>query len=349
MCRSRSSPPDHCDATPKGLELPGPGVQKCMAAIRPGLAKAEAASAALPDSAAGLIIFRLVPKSWHPFLLLARLDRPIGWWLLLLPCWWGSALASICRGVPLHWRDLLLFFAGAVVMRGAGSTYNDFIDRDIDSKVERTKSRPLASGQIGIIAAGSFLAAQCAAGLIVLLSFNRATIVLGFASLAVVALYPFVKRFSSWPQAVLGAAFAWGALVGWSAALGSLAPAALFLYLGAVFWTIGYDTIYAVQDVEDDTLVGIGSTARVFGSRVRLGVGCLYALAVIFIGAALIAAGAGFMAQGGLFLFGLHLAWQATRVDTSNGALALRLFRSNRDAGLVLFAGLAADVFSAAN
>jgi 4-hydroxybenzoate polyprenyltransferase len=240
-----------------------------------------------------------------------------------------------------------LFFAGAVVMRGAGSTYNDIIDRDIDAKVERTKWRPLASGRIGTTSAAVFLAAQCLVGLAVLLSFNGFTIVLGFASLGVVGLYPFMKRISSWPQAVLGAAFAWGALIGWAAALGSLAAAPLLLYLGAVFWTIGYDTIYAVQDIEDDALAGIGSTARLFGERLHLGIGSLYALAAVCIEAALLAAGAGAPAQGGLLLFASHLAWQAMRVDPGNGALALRLFRSNRDAGLLLFAGLAAEIFLA--
>ncbi|MGQ0445117.1 MAG: 4-hydroxybenzoate octaprenyltransferase [Beijerinckiaceae bacterium] len=295
----------------------------------------------------GQLVFKLAPKSWHPLLQLARLDRPIGWWLLLLPCWWGSALASIYQGGPLHGRDLVLLFIGAVVMRGAGSTYNDIIDRGIDAKVERTKWRPLASGQIGVTAAAFFLAAQCLAGLAVLLSFNGFTILLGIASLGVVGLYPFMKRISSWPQAVLGMAFAWGALVGWTAALGSLAPAPLLLYLGAVLWTIGYDTIYAVQDIEDDALAGIGSTARAFGARLRLGVGSLYALAVICIEAALLAAGAGWLSQCGLLLFASHLAWQAMRVNSSDGALALRLFRSNRDAGLLLFAGLAAEIFLA--
>ncbi|MDQ6703317.1 MAG: 4-hydroxybenzoate octaprenyltransferase [Pseudomonadota bacterium] len=301
----------------------------------------------MPDSAAGHPVLRLAPKSWHPLLQLARLDRPIGWWLLLLPWWWSSALASIYQGGPLRVRDLLLFFAGAVVMRGAGSTYNDIIDRDIDAKVERTKWRPLASGRIGATAAAVFLAAQCLAGLAVLLSFNGFTIFLGFASLGVVGIYPFMKRISSWPQAVLGAAFAWGALIGWAAALGSLAPAPLWLYLGAVFWTIGYDTIYAVQDIEDDALAGIGSTARAFGEHLRLGIGALYALAVMCIEAALLSAGAGSPAQGGLLLFASHLAWQVMRVDPSNGALALRLFRSNRDAGLMLFAGLAAEIIFA--
>ena len=300
--------------------------------------------AALPDSVAGRLVFRITPKSWHPLLELARLDRPIGWWLLLLPCWWSSALASLHQGGPLHGRDLVLFFIGAVVMRGAGSTYNDIIDRHIDAKVERTKQRPLASGRIGVLTAKLFLIAQCLVGLAVLLCFNTFTIALGCASLAVVALYPFMKRISSWPQAVLGAAFAWGALVGWAAVFGSLALAPLLLYLGTVFWTIGYDTIYAVQDIEDDIMAGIGSTARVFGGRIRLGIGCLYGLAVLCIAAALLAAGAGGLAQAGLVLFALHLAWQVMRIDPGNGALALRLFRSNRDAGLFLFAGLAVEI-----
>jgi 4-hydroxybenzoate polyprenyltransferase len=299
----------------------------------------------LPDSVADQLIFRLAPKSWHPFFQLARLDRPIGWWLLLLPCWWSSALASIAARQPLHGRDLLLFFVGAVAMRGAGSTYNDIVDREIDAKVERTKSRPIPSGRISVRVATLFLGAQCLVGLGVLLSFNIFTIWLGFASLGVVGIYPFVKRISSWPQAVLGAAFAWGGLVGWAAALGSLAPAPLALYLGAVFWTIGYDTIYALQDIEDDAVAGIGSTALFFGDRVRMGVGVLYTLSVIGIEAAFLTAGAGWLAQVGLLLFALHLVWQVSRIDPSHEAGALHLFRSNRDAGLILFAGLAAQHF----
>jgi 4-hydroxybenzoate polyprenyltransferase len=302
---------------------------------------------ALPDAVQGQRLFRLAPKSWHPFLQLARLDRPAGWWLLLLPCWWSSALASLSQGASLLPRDLLLFFVGAVAMRGAGSTYNDIVDRDLDAKVARTQSRPVASGRVSVKSAALFLAAQSLVGLAVLLSFDPFTIYLGFASLGIVGLYPFVKRFSSWPQAVLGAAFAWGALVGWSAALGSLAPTPILLYLGAVFWTIGFDTIYALQDIEDDVRAGVGSTARAFGDHVCLGVSCLYALAAIAIEAALLTAGAGWLAQGGFLLFAGHLAWQVTRIDPGNGALALRLFRSNRDAGLALFAGLATQVLVA--
>ncbi|MBO0734817.1 MAG: 4-hydroxybenzoate octaprenyltransferase, partial [Methylocapsa sp.] len=258
---------------------------------------------ALPDSVEGLILIRLAPNSWRPFLQLARLDRPAGWWLLVLPCWWSNALVSIVQKEPLNLRDLALFFLGAVVMRGAGSTFNDIVDRDIDAKVARTQSRPLASGRVSIGAAALFLCAQCLAGLAVLLRFNRFTVYLGFASLGVAVLYPFMKRISSWPQAVLGAAFAWGALVGWSAATGSLAATPVLLYLGAAFWTVGYDTIYALQDIEHDALAGIGSSALSFGSHVRLGVLCLYGLSLAFIQAALLAAGAGWLAQAGLLLF----------------------------------------------
>jgi 4-hydroxybenzoate polyprenyltransferase len=329
---------------------PGPDLQGAYGKQVPGDLKRAAAEApqppaTLPDSVQDPILFRLAPKSWHLFLQLARFDRPAGWWLLLLPCWWSSALVSITQKVPLHLRDLLLFFVGAVVMRGAGSTYNDIVDRDIDAKVARTQTRPLASGRIGVKSAALFLAAQCLAGLAVLLSFNSFTVYLGFASLGAVALYPFMKRISSWPQVVLGAAFAWGALVGWSAATGSLAAAPILLYLGAVFWTIGYDTIYALQDIEDDVLAGIGSSARAFGGHVRSGVACLYGLSVFFVEAALLAAGAGLLAQAGLLLFALHLGCQAMRIEGGDGALALTLFRSNRDAGLILFAGLAAEIY----
>jgi 4-hydroxybenzoate polyprenyltransferase len=318
-------------------------------AREPSSASASSASTgfeALPDSVESQFLFRWAPPRFHPFLQLARLDRPIGWWLLLLPCWWSSALASISQRAPLHWRDLALFFAGAVVMRGAGSTYNDIADRKIDAKVARTKGRPLASGRVGVKGALFFLAAQCLGGLAVLLNFNAVTIAMGFASLGAVALYPFMKRVTSFPQAVLGMAFAWGALVGWPAVTGSLALAPVLLYLGAVFWTIGYDTIYAVQDIEDDALAGIGSSALFFGPHLRRGVAGLYAASAIFMEAALASAHTGLLAQAGLFLFALHLAWQALRLDPADGVMALRLFRSNRNAGLLLFGGLAADVLS---
>ena len=268
------------------------------------------AAARLPDAVEDSFILRLAPQSWRPLLQLARIDRPIGWWLLVLPCWQSSALASVKAGAPPHWRDVLLFLIGAIAMRGAGSTYNDIVDRKIDAQVARTRGRPLPSGRVGVAAAVAFLLAQCLIGLAVLLSFNPFSIALGFSSLALVAAYPFMKRITSWPQAVLGCAFAWGALMGWAAAFGSLGPAPLLLYAGAIFWTIGYDTIYALQDVRDDAIVGIGSTARFFGSRVRAGVGCLYAACVILTGAALAAAGAGGLALAGLLGFACHLCWQ---------------------------------------
>ena len=320
-------------AAPRGFATPSPG---------PSPETGEIGALTGPDQ--GRLLFRLTPKSWHTYIELARLDRPIGWWLLLLPCWWSSALASLAQRAPLNLRDLALFFAGAVVMRGAGSTYNDIVDRNIDKQVARTRSRPLAARRIGVKSAVFFLAAQCFAGLAVLSSFNRFTVYLGCASLGIVGLYPFMKRISSWPQAVLGAAFAWGALVGWSAAFGALALPPVALYLAACFWTIGFDTIYALQDLEDDALAGIGSTARAFGRHVRPSVGCLYLIAALFTETAVWTAGSGLFAQGGVLLFAAHLAWQVTRISASDGVEALRLFRSNRDAGLALFAGVAAQV-----
>lgn len=298
------------------------------------------------DSVQNQLVFRAAPRAFAPYLQLARIDRPIGWWLLLLPCWWSSALASVAAGAPLHGRDLLLFWIGAVAMRGAGSTFNDIADRKIDAMVERTRGRPLASGRVSVRAAFVFIAAQCLVGLGVLLSFNRFAIALGFSSLGLVAVYPFMKRITSWPQAVLGAAFAWGGLMGWAAAFGSLSAAPVLLYLGAAFWTIGYDTIYAVQDIADDEKAGIGSTARFFGIHIRAWVGGLYALAAACIGAAFAAAGAGGFALAGLAAFAAHLAWQARRIDAKSAPTALALFRSNRDAGLILFAGLAAQALS---
>ncbi len=309
----------------------------------------EADPRGLPDAVKDSLVLRLAPRSAAPFLQLARIDRPIGWWLLVLPCWQSSALASVHAGVPPHWRDLVLFLIGAVAMRGAGSTYNDIVDRKIDAQVERTRGRPLPSGRASTRAALVFLLAQCLVGLAILLSFNRFAIALGFSSLVFVGLYPFMKRITSWPQAVLGAAFAWGGLMGWAAAYGSLAAPALLLYCAAIFWTIGYDTIYAVQDVRDDAIIGIGSTARFFGRNLRAGVGCLYGLSVIFAAAAVCVAGAQGFALAGLAAYALHLGWQVKRLGsdglsaTQGAATALRLFRSNRDAGLLLFAGLFAE------
>jgi 4-hydroxybenzoate polyprenyltransferase len=303
------------------------------------------ASASLPDAVAGQILLRLAPKSWHPFLQLARIDRPIGWWLLVLPCWWSSMLASLATGAPPNIHHLLLFLVGAVAMRGCGSTYNDIIDREIDATVARTRGRPLPSGRVGVHAAKLFFVAQALVGLVVLLQFNPVSIGLGICSLLPVAIYPFMKRITSWPQLVLGAAFAWGALMGWAAMTGGLALAPVLLYLGAVLWTIGFDSIYAVQDLEDDTRMAIGSTARAFGDHLRVAVGTLYAAAVLAVAAALGAAGAPPLAFLGPVGFALHLAWQVWRLDAADPRRALTLFRANRDAGLLLLAGLAVAVF----
>jgi 4-hydroxybenzoate polyprenyltransferase len=264
----------------------------------------------------------------------------------LLPCWWSAALAAIAAGQP--WPDPLhcaLFLIGAVAMRGAGCTYNDIVDRDLDMKVERTRQRPLPSGQVSVKGALAFLVLLALIGLGVLLQFNVFAILTGFASLGIVALYPFMKRFFWMPQIVLGLAFAWGALMGWAAAFGSLSAPAFLLYAGSIAWVVGYDTIYALQDIEDDEVVGIQSSARFFGEQVRLGVGICYGLTILCLTGALYLAGVGWIGFAGLALFALHLGWQVARIDRDDGVGALRLFRSNRDAGLVLFAALILDGF----
>jgi 4-hydroxybenzoate polyprenyltransferase len=307
---------------------------------------AKAPDRTLPDAVRGHWADRYTPPSLRPYLRLARIERPIGWWLLLLPCWWSAALAAIARGSafpdPGH---LLLFLIGAVAMRGAGSAYNDIVDRDLDARVERTRDRPLPSGRVSVLGAVVFLSLQCGIGLAVLLQFNGFAVATGFASVAIVALYPFMKRVFWLPQIVLGLAFAWGGLMGWAAAFGSLTAAPLVLYLGAIAWVVGYDTIYALQDIEDDAIAGIKSSARFFGDRVRLGVAACYALAVLLLGLSFTLADAGFPAFLGLLIFAGHLAWQVGRIDPADGAGALRLFRANRDAGLILFAGLCLDAW----
>jgi 4-hydroxybenzoate polyprenyltransferase len=283
--------------------------------------------------------------SWsRPYLRLSRLDRPIGSWLLLLPCWWSAALAAGIAGdvrqLPV---TLALFFAGAFVMRGAGCTWNDITDRDLDARVERTRSRPIPAGQVSVKQAAVFLVVQALIGLAVLLRFNRFAVMTGIASLLIVAVYPFMKRITWWPQIVLGLAFSWGALMGFAVTLGRIDAPALLLYLGSIAWVIGYDTIYAHQDAEDDALIGIKSTALLFGARTRPALMVFYAAAVVLIGAALVLAGAGLPAGIGLAAFAAHLVWQIRRLDISDPALCLRIFKSNRDAGLLLFAGLLAD------
>jgi 4-hydroxybenzoate polyprenyltransferase len=308
---------------------------------------AASADRAVPDALARHWVDRLAPLALRPYLRLARIERPIGWWLLLLPCWWSAALAAIAAGKPypdpLH---CLLFWIGAVAMRAAGSTYNDIVDRDLDARVERTRWRPLPAGQVSVAAATAFLSGLALVGLAVLLQLNRFAIATGFASLVWVALYPFMKRIIWLPQIVLGLAFAWGGLMGWAAAFGSLSLAPVLLYLSAVAWTVGYDTIYALQDIEDDEAVGIRSSARLFGPQVRLAVAVCYGMALALLAASLALVKAGPLAFAGTALFAAHLAWQVRTLDPRDGSLALRLFRSNRDAGLILFAGLSLDALT---
>jgi 4-hydroxybenzoate polyprenyltransferase len=294
--------------------------------------------------ATGNWVDTLAPAWSRPYLRLARLDRPIGSWLLLLPCWWSSALAAIAAHQaapsPVH---IALFFVGAFAMRGAGCTWNDIVDRDLDGSVERTRSRPIPSGQVTVVQACIFLALQALIGLAVLISFNGFTIALGIASLAIVAIYPFMKRITYWPQIVLGLAFSWGALMGWAAAFGRLDAPAFLLYAGSISWVIGYDTIYAHQDREDDALIGIKSTALLFGERTKPMLTLFYALAVILIALAGSFAGAGAVFAIGLVAFAVHLGWQVVRLDIADPDLCLALFKSDRDAGLILFAGLLLD------
>ncbi len=289
----------------------------------------------------------------RPYLRLTRLDRPIGWWLLLMPCWWSAGLAAIAAGawVPNPWH-VLLFLIGAIVMRGAGCTWNDLVDRDLDARVERTRSRPIPSGQVSVAGAVVFLVLQALAGLAVLLAlaalgpggrFNWFALGAGLSSLLVVAIYPFMKRFTHWAQIFLGLAFSWGALMGWAAAFGQLDLPALLLYAGSIAWVIHYDTIYAHQDAEDDALIGLKSTALLFGENTKPMLAVFSAAAVVLIGWAGYLAGGGVIFALGLLAFAVHLGWQIVRIDIRDSALCLRVFKSNRDAGLILFAALILD------
>ena len=286
---------------------------------------------------------RAAPAWARPYLRLARLDRPIGSWLLLIPCWWSVALVAIAARERVDLWHGALFFIGAFAMRGAGCTWNDIVDRDLDGRVERTRSRPIPSGQVSVRAAAIFLVLQALVGLAVLLQFNRFTVFVGFASLAVVAIYPFMKRVTYWPQIVLGLAFSWGALMGWPATFARLDLPAYLLYDGAICWVIGYDTIYAHQDREDDALIGIKSTALLFRERTKPMLVVFYSLAVVLIALAGWSAGADLVFAIGLLAFAAHLAWQIKRLDVDDPLLCLSVFKSNRDAGLILLAGMVLD------
>lgn len=324
-------------------------------------------SAPLPDAGSNWVD-RHAPEGLKPWLKLGRFDRPIGIWLLLLPGWQGIALALASERRTSSVYDLWLvigFAIGACLMRAAGCAFNDIVDRDIDVKVARTAARPVASGRISVKKALAFTAACCLISLLILLTLNLTAVLLGIASLALVAAYPFMKRITWWPQAWLGLTFNWGALMGFAAAgastsavwlvwrtietdggnvvsfeywsqLGSLTLAALALYAGGVFWTLGYDTVYALQDLEDDAMVGVKSSARRLGSSVRLGVSVFYMLAIVFAALAGLLAGLGPLFYLGLTAYAVHLLWQTRRVRADDGPLALRLFKSNREAGFIL-------------
>lgn len=293
-------------------------------------------------------VYRLLPRAAWPYAQLARWDRPIGWKLLLWPCWWSLAMAAsagaepgapLGQVLPSPWL-LALFLVGAVAMRGAGCTYNDLVDQEIDEAVERTRSRPLPSGQVTRRQAWAFLLAQALLGLAVLVQFNGFAILLGCASLLVVAVYPFAKRFTDWPQLFLGLAFSWGALLGWAAHFGSLALAPFLLYCGSILWVIGYDTIYAHQDKEDDAIVGVRSTARLFGARTKAWLVGLYGAALLFFAVAFAHAVVPMPALAGLVAAGAHMARQVRTLDIDDPDQCLALFKSNSMVGWLIFLGL---------
>lgn len=302
------------------------------------------AAGTVADAQRGNWVDHYAPPWLRPYARLARWDRPIGFWLLFWPCAFALGLSAVAA--PAHgfdWAALLLFFVGAIAMRGAGCTFNDIVDTDIDMKVARTRSRPIPSGQVSRKQATVFLIVQLLAGLVVLLQFNTFTVLLAASSLVLVAIYPFMKRITWWPQLFLGLAFSWGALVGWSAEFGAVGSPAFTLYVATIVWTIGYDTIYALQDVEDDALIGVKSTARLFGRRTRMIVAFIYALTVALWAVAGFEAGAGTVFYVGLVPVALVLGWQLYSLDPKDPQSALVRFRSNHWVGLLLTLAMIAD------
>jgi 4-hydroxybenzoate polyprenyltransferase len=275
-----------------------------------------------------------LPSAARPYARLARFDRPIGTWLLFWPCAWGTALAG---GLPRDVYLLVLFGIGSIAMRGAGCVYNDIVDRDLDAQVARTRDRPVASGRVSVRAAWNWLFLLCLVGLMVLVQLRPVAQGIALGSLALVAAYPFMKRITWWPQAWLGLTFNWGALVAAAAVGSTLGAPALLLYAAGIFWTLGYDTVYALQDIEDDALAGIKSSARRLAGNVRRGVASFYALALACLAAAFVANGAGAAALAALAPVALHFGWQARTLAPGDGARALRLFRANAAAGFLVF------------
>jgi 4-hydroxybenzoate polyprenyltransferase len=287
-----------------------------------------------------------LPSPLRPYAQLMRLDRPIGWWLLLLPCWWGLVLAQIAAGGGLpNLKYAVLFLVGAVVMRGAGCTLNDIVDRDIDSAVERTRARPIPSGQVSVKQAVVFLGAQLLLGLIIVLQFNWLTVETAIASLIIVAIYPFMKRITYWPQVVLGLAFNWGALLGWTSIHNDFSYAALVLFFGGVSWTMAYDTIYAHQDKDDDAMIGVKSTALKFGDATVYWLVFFFAAALILIDVALWLVAAPWFAHVGVAGAAVHALWQISRFNGDDANQCLKLFRANRMFGLIILAGLLIGCF----
>ncbi len=313
--------------------------------MHPEISNTQNATPPVSDADRSNWVDRFAPPSWRPYLRLGRFDRPIGGWLLLFPCWWSQTLAEIGTGKPYPRIDyLILFFIGAFAMRAAGCAYNDYVDRDIDGEVQRTSSRPIPSGQVTPQQALVFVALASLAGLAVLLQFNWFTVFLAIASLVLVIAYPFAKRVTKYPQLVLGLAFNWGALVGWAAIKGSIGWPAIALYIGCVLWTVGYDTIYAHQDKEDDALLGLGSTALSFGDDTISYVGALYGGAVVMWLLAGALAGMHLIYFLSITLVFLQMSWQVATLDTKDPANCLRRFRSNRDIGIAVMLGLVADM-----
>lgn len=313
----------------------------------------EELSGQVADAVKGNWVDHLAPAWTRPYLRLSRADRPIGTWLLLLPCWWGALLAASMVGeITLRTVWILIGCAlGAWLMRGAGCTWNDITDRDFDAQVARTKSRPIPSGQVTTKQAIIWMALQCLISFAILISFGPLAIALGIASLIPVAIYPFAKRFTWWPQIFLGIAFNWGALLAYVAVAGDLSAAPIFLYLSGIAWTLFYDTIYAHQDKEDDALIGIKSTARLFGSNTAVWLKRFIIMSVVLFAGAIIEALIGgsvlslVVALGAAWAIGWHMTWQLSRLDIDNPENCMMLFRSNRDAGLLAALFLAISVF----
>ncbi|MGH1353077.1 MAG: 4-hydroxybenzoate octaprenyltransferase [Methyloligellaceae bacterium] len=292
------------------------------------------------DAPKGNWVDTLAPELAKPYLRLARADRPIGVWLLLWPCWWSLALAGGTGNIALNLWFMLLFAVGATSMRAAGCVYNDILDRNFDAKVERTKSRPIPSGQVSVKSAAIFMVACSLVGFLVLLQFNFYSVILGVASLGVVAIYPLMKRITYWPQFVLGLAFSWGGLLGWTVVKGQLDYPAFLIYLAAVVWTIGYDTIYAHQDKEDDALLGLKSTALRFGKATPVW------LSFFYLATSALLLTAGYLTGIGILFYVIfvgatcHLIWQIRTLDINNADNCLERFKSNRDYGAIIFAAI---------